>query len=242
MFNSIYSDSCSLRQAGHLYIQMRKIGDFCSGRNPRFSLLVAPAPNPLFRRLHLRLRAVPALFLKHTVRQSRPVSSKYRWRTATVSSANAVSPLPRIHESGAKSCVLIFDFQNSCQLLSAARGGSDLVGVNLTPTKISGSNWPADSCSVSKWPIWPLGDNNSRQVVQMDLYQKGRARKPDPPKMAYAIFFALFAALRSRCIFRWASSLQASQQYLTFFLVAVKAVPQFSQIHSRLLFTAASCR
>lgn len=38
-------------QAGHLYIQMRKIGDFCSGRNPRFSLLVAPAPKPLFRRL-----------------------------------------------------------------------------------------------------------------------------------------------------------------------------------------------
>ena len=71
---------------------------------------------------------------------------------------------------------------------------------------------------------------------------KGQARNSDSLKMAYVIFFALFAALRSRCIFRWASSLQASQQYLTFFLIAVKAVPQFSQIHSGLLSAAASCR
>ena len=118
-----------LWQAGHLYIQMRKIGDFCSGRNPRFSLLVAPAPKPLFRRLHLRLRAVPALFLKHTVRQSRPVSSKSRWCIDKVSPVGAVSPLPQIRESGAKSHVWIFHFQNSYRLLPAARGGNDLVGV-----------------------------------------------------------------------------------------------------------------
>ena len=49
-----------------------------------------------------------------------------------------------------------FDFRNSCQLLSAARGGSDLAGVKLTPTKINGSNWFVDSRSVSKWPNWPL--------------------------------------------------------------------------------------
>ena len=36
----------------------------------------------------------------------------------------------------------------------------------------------------------------------MDLYQKGQARKFDPPQMAYAIFFALLAAMRALCIFR----------------------------------------
>lgn len=79
-------------------------------------------------------------------------------------------------------------------------------------------------------------------MAAMTTHQKGRARKPDPTQMVYTIFFALLAALRSLCIFQRASYLQALQQYLTFFLFAIKASPQFLQMHSRLLSAAASCR
>lgn len=154
--NILFQTSFPILQAGHLYTQMQKTGDFRLSGNLPFCLLGALAPKPLFRRLHLRLRTVPALFSKHTVRQSRPVSSKSCWRIANVPPADAVSPLPQIRESGAKSHVWILHFQNSYRLLSAARGGNDLVVVKLATTKINGSNWFVDSRSVSKRPNWPL--------------------------------------------------------------------------------------
>ena len=63
----------------------------------------------------------------------------------------------------------------------------------------------------------------------------------------YAVFgcsfsVAFFAALRSFCFLRWCSYWQSPEQNFTFDLVVVKVLPQFSQTHSRLLLSAASCR
>jgi len=54
--------------------------------------------------------------------------------------------------------------------------------------------------------------------------------------------FALRAAFRIRCPLRWPSYLQSSLQYFTSDLVVVNTLPQFSQVHSRLRLSAASCR
>lgn len=49
----------------------------------------------------------------------------------------------------------------------------------------------------------------------------------------------LFVALRSRCILRLASILQSSEQYLTSILVVENTFPQFAQVQSRRLPSAA---
>lgn len=49
-------------QAGHLYTQMQKTGDFRLSENLPFCLLVALAPKPLFQKFHFWLLAGPALF------------------------------------------------------------------------------------------------------------------------------------------------------------------------------------
>jgi hypothetical protein len=48
-----------------------------------------------------------------------------------------------------------------------------------------------------------------------------------------------FVVLRSRCIFRLPSTLQSSEQYLTSILVVENTFPQFAQVQSRRLFSAA---
>ena len=49
-------------QAGHLWPQMRKTGDYRLSGNLLFCLLVAEPPNPFSQNFILRLRTVPALF------------------------------------------------------------------------------------------------------------------------------------------------------------------------------------
>lgn len=77
-------------------LQMRKRGTSAPAEIPRFACWWLSPPNPYFADWHLRLRIVPAFFLKHNIRRQPPVSLKSRWRTAKVSPANAVShPYPQ---------------------------------------------------------------------------------------------------------------------------------------------------
>ena len=56
---------------------------------------------------------------------------------------------------------------------------------------------------------------------------------------ASAELVTLLVALRSRCILRLASTLQSLEQYLTSVLVVENTFPQFAQVQSRRLLSAA---